>query len=306
MCFIVRRAVYKLTIWQILDRRSQKASKYYNFIDKLQADKIPLNIILTKSIMKALLLFLLMLLIVTSVAPASGEEEEQNILAEIDISLSISSSQCDDIYCKNGGTCVKGICVCPDKTTGMYCEDKEVQPELILNPCDGVECFNGGQCVGEGVCSCTFGFGGANCNRRVCDVTECADRSGSCVTLRCTTDATNCGGNVCNTANNEVCIDDTCVDEGDVCDGINCVDRGEPCGEGFCINSLISPNLCVNETCRLIAECDADETTCSDSGGSCSDGVCLIPCSEDRTCSGFVCINGFCGFIKCGETFCYT
>ncbi|KAK6165445.1 hypothetical protein SNE40_022372 [Patella caerulea] len=251
MCFIVRRAVYKLTIWQALDRLSQKASKYYNFIDKLQADKIPLNIILTKSIMEALLLFLLMLLNVTSVAPA-------------------------------------------------------------IDLCDGVECFNGGQCVGDGVCNCTFGFGGANCNRRVCNVTECRDRSGSCFSLRCTTDATNCGCKVCNTTNNEVCIDDTCVDEGDVCgviDGTNfiCADTGEPCGQGFCGSNFIDiPNSCSNETCRpIIAECDTDDTTCSNFDGSCSDGVCLVPCIEESNCEGLPCIGGFCAVLKCGESSCF-
>ncbi|KAK6189701.1 hypothetical protein SNE40_001701 [Patella caerulea] len=83
-----------------------------------------------------------------------------------------------------------------------------------VDPCDGVECFNGGQCVGDGVCNCTFGFGGANCNRRVCNVTECTDRDGVCTFYRCINNATNCAGKVCNTINNELCIDDTCVGEG--------------------------------------------------------------------------------------------
>ncbi|KAK6186769.1 hypothetical protein SNE40_006045 [Patella caerulea] len=207
---------------------------------------------------------------------------------------------CDAVECLNGGECIgDGVCQCVSGYSGPTCN---------IDPCDGVECLNGGQCVGEGVCNCTFGFGGANCNRRVCNVTECTDRSGSCISVRCTTDATNCGGNVCNTANNELCIDDTCVDEGDVCGDINgtefvCVDTGKPCGEGFCAPTF-SPNLCIIETCRFTVGCDADETTCSDFGGSCSDGVCLATCNEETDCTGLPCIGGFCADLKCGETIC--
>ncbi|KAK6174211.1 hypothetical protein SNE40_017530 [Patella caerulea] len=112
--------------------------------------------------MGELLRWMVVLLSITSIALASlhGEEEEQDILAVIDISLSLSFSSCDDINCDNGGSCFKGNCVCPDKTTGMYCE-------VLENPCEPNPCYANGNCseTEEGyICECPRDFFGTNCD----------------------------------------------------------------------------------------------------------------------------------------------
>ncbi|XP_050413305.1 fibropellin-1 [Patella vulgata] len=213
---------------------------------------------------------------------------------------------CENVECMNGGKCVgEGFCECVSGYSGVTCN---------ISPCDGVECLNGGQCVGEGVCNCTFGLGGATCNMRVCNLTECNERRGTCIKVRCTTNATNCGGKRCNEANDELCINDTCVVRGDICsaiDGIlsNCFPTGQPCGEGtFCSNGFIK-NKCVNETCRFVSSCDrqAEGASCTTNlatSGSCSGGLCLAPCKEDTNCAGGPCTGGFCAFVKCGESYC--
>ncbi|KAK6195122.1 hypothetical protein SNE40_000611 [Patella caerulea] len=225
----------------------------------------------------SVLLILLLLLNITSIAPTSlrnGDEEEQNIIAEIDISLSLPSSLCDNIECKHGGTCLQGSCLCPAKTTGKFCE---------VSPCDGVECANGGQCVGDGVCNCTVGFGGSTCNMRVCNITECSGRE-----------------------KQSVCAKESCTVDGENCDTIDgiintCNRQGEQCGEGFCIND----NKCLNNTCRKVNVCDDidDGTFCTVfSGGTCLDGFCRETCNDDSDCAP--CIGGICAGPRCGESFC--
>ncbi|KAK6174209.1 hypothetical protein SNE40_017528 [Patella caerulea] len=112
--------------------------------------------------MGELLRWMVVLLSITSIALASlhGEEKEQDILALIDISLSLSFSSCDDINCDNGGSCFKGNCVCPDKTTGIYCE-------VLENPCEPNPCYANGNCseTEEGyICECPRDFFGTNCD----------------------------------------------------------------------------------------------------------------------------------------------
>lgn len=38
--------------------------------------------------------------------------------------------KCEGVNCLNGGTCVEGICNCPDRYTGQFCE-KEIAPDSI-------------------------------------------------------------------------------------------------------------------------------------------------------------------------------
>ncbi|KAK6186599.1 hypothetical protein SNE40_005890 [Patella caerulea] len=108
------------------------------------------------------LLVLLLLLNINSIAPASlhGEEKEHDIFAEINISLSLLLSLCDNIKFEQGGTCVNGQCVCLAKTTGRYCEVSE-------NHCEPNPCYANGKCnqTEEGyVCECSANFLGPNCN----------------------------------------------------------------------------------------------------------------------------------------------
>ncbi|XP_050416211.1 sushi, nidogen and EGF-like domain-containing protein 1 [Patella vulgata] len=216
-------------------------------------------------------------------------------------------SPCDNVECLNGGQCVgEGVCNCISGFSGPTCN---------ISPCDNVECLNGGQCVGEGVCNCISGFGGANCDMRVCNGTECYndDRQGICILPRCIANVTDCGGNICDTNNDEVCVGDTCViDKSQNCGKIldhvriDCGALGDPCGEGkFCPSGSTK---CLNDTCRVVMTCGGQPygNTCSIFGstGTCSDGVCLVPCVEDIECFGRPCIGGYCAYVKCGESFC--
>ncbi|KAK6165382.1 hypothetical protein SNE40_022319 [Patella caerulea] len=219
--------------------------------------------------------------------------------------------------CENNGTCSpvdKGyICNCATGYLGKLCD---VNPCDIYNPCK-----NNGRCYPSefGVsCSCPPGFIGESCQdseditlvvveERVCDVTECKARGGRCAKQRCQTDVNNCGGKAC-TANNEVCIDDTCVNYGDNCgtiDGIfnACTRAGEKCGNGkFCSEF----DKCVNDTCRPKDQCTDNNGDCSvfSATGTCSGGACLATCVEDKACGGWRCRGGFCAVAKCGETYC--
>lgn len=64
-------------------------------------------------------------------------------------------STCEGVVCKNGGSCVDGVCDCLPAFTGATCE-------LHTNPCDTTPCYNGGTCI-NGVCSCPGHTSGPNC-----------------------------------------------------------------------------------------------------------------------------------------------
>ena len=54
------------------------------------------------------------------------------------------------VDCKNGGTCVAGMCHCLEDFTGSLCD---------VDLCHLTECDNGGTCR-AGVCQCVAGFTG--------------------------------------------------------------------------------------------------------------------------------------------------
>ncbi len=65
-----------------------------------------------------------------------------------------------EIPCANGGQCVNGLCRCLDRYTGRFCEVYLPVPECEL------PCQNGATCV-NGVCHCPTGFAEQYCNVRV-------------------------------------------------------------------------------------------------------------------------------------------
>ncbi|KAK6165385.1 hypothetical protein SNE40_022321 [Patella caerulea] len=211
--------------------------------------------------------------------------------------------------CENNGTCSPVdngyVCNCATGYLGKSCD---VNPCDICNPC-----INNGTCYPSefGVnCSCPPGFSGKLCQESVCDKAECKARGGHCVTERCHSDVTNCGGKACNDTNDEVCIDGNCVDYIDNCgikEGIHihnfCSERGDQCGVGqFCTRYA----KCVNDTCRPEDECSKDIDGCFFYAvpGTCSGGVCLATCVADKDCRGSICRGGYCAIPKCGEPFC--
>lgn len=65
----------------------------------------------------------------------------------------ISCDPCRNTFCKNGGTCDDGVCVCPEGFSGNSCE---------IDACDQLDCQNGGYCE-NGECQCPEGYSGVNC-----------------------------------------------------------------------------------------------------------------------------------------------
>lgn len=70
------------------------------------------------------------------------------------------SNPCDDIEC-GPGTCIEGICDCPDGFSGVNCE--------IQDLCFNVDCGNGTCDGASGNCVCDDGYEGANCEIRIKD-----------------------------------------------------------------------------------------------------------------------------------------
>ena len=112
--------------------------------------------------------------------------------------------------CQNGGTCVRGICVCTQQWTGSQCS----QP-LCFTP---TGCLNGGVCTIPNNCTCSSQWTGANCLTPVC--------SPACVNGYCILP------NVCN------CFTGW---SGASCNNAIC---NPPCQNGGLCTSPGSPGLC--------------------------------------------------------------
>ncbi|CAB3384639.1 Hypothetical predicted protein [Cloeon dipterum] len=205
--------------------------------------------------------------------------------------------------CLNGGTCVKGRCVCRLGYVGEYCGE----------PVCREPCLNGGRCIGPDRCACVYGYTGRRC--------EADYRTGPCF-MRIRNDM--CQGQLpgvvctkqlcCATVGRawghpcEHCPDQLDCDHGflkNVHSG-ECVDIDECeaipslCGNGGkCVNNIGSftcecpeglarnPD---NNNCEDLNECD-DASTCQD--GSChnTDGsyycICnhgFIPAQDRKSC----------------------
>ena len=74
----------------------------------------------------------------------------------------IVDKRCEGVECQNGGTCVEGVCDCPDGVQGSLCER--------VDHCTDKECQNGGRCV-NGECRCPEGFAGENCEKETLTIT---------------------------------------------------------------------------------------------------------------------------------------
>ena len=76
-------------------------------------------------------------------------------------------SECSQMVCEHGGTCLEGHCICVDGYLGNRCQ---------FNLCDDyVTCHNGGTC-NLGRCTCAEGFTGSNClSARYVDDTSATD-----------------------------------------------------------------------------------------------------------------------------------
>ncbi|XP_062617181.1 protein shifted-like [Saccostrea cucullata] len=72
------------------------------------------------------------------------------IYQSIYVLVSSSSDTCTTIFCRNGGYCEEGRCVCQEGFYGIRCEDE----------CDGPDsCNNHGACVGiPRKCECDIGY----------------------------------------------------------------------------------------------------------------------------------------------------
>lgn len=69
------------------------------------------------------------------------------------------SDPCIGTFCKNGGTCVNGHCVCINDFTGTKCE---IAPDTCLH----INCGPHGTCV-NGHCNCDINWSGAHCDHQI-------------------------------------------------------------------------------------------------------------------------------------------
>lgn len=103
----------------------------------------------------------------------------------------LTSSPCNDLPCKHGGTCVSHgksqfVCQCPSRYSGDTCE-------IDLEPCSSTPCPTGIQCIpfyNDYLCKCPNGFTGKHCEARgfenhetsSCSKNVCGS-SGQCISI---------------------------------------------------------------------------------------------------------------------------
>ncbi|MEM1338068.1 MAG: hypothetical protein AAF634_15275 [Bacteroidota bacterium] len=114
-------------------------------------------------------LFIAFLVLIISCSQDSTEETPPN---------DSTVDPCENNSCQNNGTCVDGVCQCPEGFEGEFCE-------TAVDPCEGVVCENGGNCV-NGSCACPDGFEGVLCETPTdpCANVVCQN-GGSCVNGDC-------------------------------------------------------------------------------------------------------------------------
>lgn len=78
------------------------------------------------------------------------------LLGAMTFGVTSCTDECKDVVCENNGTCVEGVCDCPEGFSGTTCE---IEDKCITQD---VECLNEGTCM-DGLCDCAEGYEGDDC-----------------------------------------------------------------------------------------------------------------------------------------------